>query len=674
MMFEPGYEIAGYRIERLLGRGGMGRVYEATQLGLERPVALKILNDDLSGDEAFRARFRREGRVQGALAHPHVVGVHEAGEADSRLFIAMQLVDGPTLKELVLDGAMDPHRATAILAQVADALDAAHAAGLTHRDIKPQNVLVGPGDHAYLADFGLTKTLSDSAGFTRTGQFMGTIDYISPEQINGRPATPASDIYALAAILYESVTGSVPFPRDTEAAVLFAHISSEPPAVSTLRVGLPAALDAIVSAGLAKEPGDRPATATALLEAALEALGGPAGARGTAEPATAAEAGAGDGPQGATPPQVLRRPVTDADFPPTMAPGSRLVPPESDPSLTVPDHLPPELAERADAAAASAAAVSAAQLRRRRRLVGAGGLAVVVVAGVAGVLAGGRGATPEPATAASPLSSTVANGTVAASFPTTWHQRPATPAAHVLGLRSPITIEAARDATVAVGLASSSNRRLLSSTGLKAVEGKLPRPDRVRVGVLSAYRYRGVRLRGVSGTTDVLAAPTTAGIVTLACTLGASAPVGAAADCTRIFGSLRLQKGRPSTLGPDAAYATALGEALLALDQRRVPARRTLAAATGPKSQSGAADDVATAYRRAATALAGATPGPAEEGVHADLRAALSAAARAYARLGTASRGGHRAAYATAATAVREAEHDVGTALKALTAHGYRVD
>jgi serine/threonine protein kinase len=672
-MLQPGSQIAGYRIERLLGQGGMGQVYEATQLSLDRPVALKILSDDLYADDALRARFRREGRVQGGLTHPHIVGVLEAGEADGYLFIAMQVVQGPTLRQLVTDGALDPIRAITLLGQIADALDAAHAAGFMHRDMKPENVLIGPRDHAFLADFGLTKKLADSAALTRTGRLTGTTHYVSPEQIRGQPATPASDIYGLAAILYESLTGSVPFPRYTEAAVLFAHISSPPPAVTDRCPELPAALATVVVQGLAKRPSDRPATATAMLESARAALASPRSA-GDAAPAEA-QTEHGERRQ-ATSRLLRRRPVTDADFPPTMAPGSRLVPPESDPTLAVPDHLPPELAEIADARAANAdppATVTDAPLRRRRRLAAAAVLGSALVAAVAGVLTGGHGGAQAPASM-SPLSSTAADGRIALSFPATWHTPATTPSGRVLGLSAPLTLGAVRGASLAAGVTSARTPQLLAPAALKAVTGTLSAPQRVRVGALSAYRYTGVRLRGVDGVTEIVAGPASTGIVTLACTIATGAPSGAAADCTRIFATLRLQRGHATTLGADAGYATALRRLLLGLNQARTPARRALARATGPKSQASAARTAAAAYRTAASKLRRMTPGPVERAAHDRLGRALTDAATAYDRLGSAARGGHRARYTAASTAVRAAEDDIGAALAALRRLGYRVE
>src|SRR3954469_9691240 len=249
----------------------MGVVYEARQLALGRKVALKILAGTLGMDPSFKQRFRNEGRIQAAIDHPHIVTVFEAGEWDDSLFIAMRLVRGPNLRERSIARELEGARTLRILRPIAEALDAAHEAGLIHRDIKPQNILVGGRDHAYLADFGLTKAAGEK-GLTKTGQFVGTLDYISPEQIRGQNATAASDIYALAAVLYECLTGVVPYAKESEAAVLYAHMSDDPPSVTRERGELPPALDDVIARGMAKEPGDRPATAPHLLPAAERAF------------------------------------------------------------------------------------------------------------------------------------------------------------------------------------------------------------------------------------------------------------------------------------------------------------------------------------------------------------------------------------------------------------------
>lgn len=308
----PGTLIAGYRVDDVLGEGGMTVVYRATQLSLNRVIALKVLSPALGDDAGFRERFRREGRIQAALDHLHIVPIYEAGESEHGLFLAMRLIDGGTLKDLILDGAPDLRRMLRLLTQVAQALDAAHAAGLIHRDVKPQNILIGPGDHAYLADFGLTKSPDDSS-ITATGQFMGTIDYVSPEQIRGDAATAASDRYSLAAVVHECLTGTVPFAREHEVATLHAHLVEPPPRVTERRPDLPAALDAVIAHGMAKDPAQRPASASELVRAATLAFA--AGGSGTG-PARAA------GSTGDPPPDARDQPTVAARAvrPPARAP------------------------------------------------------------------------------------------------------------------------------------------------------------------------------------------------------------------------------------------------------------------------------------------------------------------------------------------------------------------
>ncbi|MEZ5062254.1 MAG: protein kinase [Solirubrobacterales bacterium] len=270
-MIERGSSFGGYTVERLLGSGGMGVVYEAVQNSLDRRVALKILKPELAGDPAFVDRFRREGRLQATIEHPHVLDVYEVGESeDHDLFLAMRLVDGPTLADLLRAGELDAARTVDLLGQVGEALDAANAAGLVHRDVKPQNVLVGDGDQAFLADFGLSRIGTDPD--SRSRPTFGTVAYAAPEVIAGESPGPASDRYAFAATLFHCLTGDVVFPRGSEAAVLFAHASEPPPRISARRPELPAALDQVFEEALAKDPGRRPASARGLVAAVRERL------------------------------------------------------------------------------------------------------------------------------------------------------------------------------------------------------------------------------------------------------------------------------------------------------------------------------------------------------------------------------------------------------------------
>jgi tRNA A-37 threonylcarbamoyl transferase component Bud32 len=264
--------VGPYRLGRLLGRGGMARVYEATHESLGRTVALKLMSPELA-DPGFVERFRNEGRMQAALEHPNVVTVYEAGSSDHGPYLAMGLVRGTTLARLIDDGALDTARTLDIVGQVADALDAAHALGIVHRDVKPRNVLVDGDDHAYLADFGLTRQ-EGAAGATATGTFLGTLSYAAPEVLRGDPGGAAADRYALAAVLFECLTGTPVFPRPSQAAIVYAHTNEPPPRVSGRREGAPPAIDDVLIASLAKDPAARPPTCGSLVERAAAALAG----------------------------------------------------------------------------------------------------------------------------------------------------------------------------------------------------------------------------------------------------------------------------------------------------------------------------------------------------------------------------------------------------------------
>jgi len=276
-----GTRLAGYRIQGLLGRGGMGVVYLAEQERPRRQVALKLLLDPATASEAFRTRFLRESELAAAIDHPNVLPVYDAGETDGVLWIAMRYVDGIDLAALLArDGPLAPEQALAIGGQVAGALGAAHTRGLVHRDVKPGNILLaveeGAVAHAYLADFGLTKRIGGARGLTVSGQVLGTIDYVAPEQVEGGPVDGLADQYSLGCVLFECLTGEVPFRRDTELAVLWAHVHDPPPQIGQFRPDLPVALDEVIGRALAKAPGDRYSSCGALVAAAQAALAGAA--------------------------------------------------------------------------------------------------------------------------------------------------------------------------------------------------------------------------------------------------------------------------------------------------------------------------------------------------------------------------------------------------------------
>ncbi|HZF93220.1 serine/threonine-protein kinase [Streptomyces sp.] len=297
-----GRQVAGYRIQDEIGRGGMAVVYRARDLRLDRVVALKLLAPELARNDTFRKRFTHESRVAAAIDHPHIVPVFEAGETDGVLYIAMRYVEGRDLRHL-LDraGPLPPATAVRIGMQVASALDAAHDHGLVHRDVKPGNILIARGtdsehpEHAYLTDFGLTKKSLSLTGFTTVGQFVGTLDYVAPEQISGRPVDGRCDVYGLACVVYETLAGRPPFLRDDDMALLWAHQHDTPPALTESRPDLAPRVDEVFARALAKSPDVRHDSClafTAALRTALSgypARGGPADA---GHPPTRVDAGA----------------------------------------------------------------------------------------------------------------------------------------------------------------------------------------------------------------------------------------------------------------------------------------------------------------------------------------------------------------------------------------------
>jgi serine/threonine protein kinase len=267
--------LGDYRIEGIVGVGRMGVVYLAIDRITGRAVALKVLREDVGIDPVYRERFRREGELLSALEHPHVLPIYGMGEADGELFIAMRLVSS-TLRSAISNKPIPVDGAMKILACVASALDAAHAAGVVHRDVKPANVLIDPNPgEVYLGDFGLARDPEGTA-LTAPGQVLGTIDYMAPELLDGERVGAATDIYGLACLAIETLTGTVPYLRDTDAATMYAHIVDPPPSVSERRPELPAALDDVLATGMAKDPDDRQATAGTLVIEMLDALGQPA--------------------------------------------------------------------------------------------------------------------------------------------------------------------------------------------------------------------------------------------------------------------------------------------------------------------------------------------------------------------------------------------------------------
>jgi serine/threonine protein kinase len=274
-----GDEFAGYRLRAVLSRGGMSVVYQAENPRLGSLIALKVLTPEVAADDAFRARFLEESRIAASLNHPNVIPIYDMGSSEGLLYIAMRYVSGTDLRQMIKKrGRILPSAAVSLVGQAARALDAAHHEGLVHRDVKPGNLLIEQSsdddpNHVYLADFGITKHALSRSGLTSTGQFLGTVDYVAPEQILGIPVLGSADQYSLGCVLYECLTGRVPFEKDLDAAIIWAHVEESPARPTDLRPDLPPAVDDVFARVLAKQPGDRYGSCREFVEATRAALG-----------------------------------------------------------------------------------------------------------------------------------------------------------------------------------------------------------------------------------------------------------------------------------------------------------------------------------------------------------------------------------------------------------------
>ncbi len=381
---EPGSVFAGHRIDAVAGRGGMGVVYRATQLALDRTVALKVIAPGLLEDQTVRARFVRESKVAASIDHPNVIPIYYAGDEGGIAYIAMRYVAGDDVRSLVRrEGRLEPARAARIAAQLGAALDEAHAAGLVHRDIKPANVLLTAEDHVYLTDFGLTKHALSVAGSTKPGHWVGTLDYVAPEQIRGERVDARVDVYALGCLLFYTLTGEVPFKREGDEARLWAHLSEPPPKPSELVPDVPDAFDFVIERALAKDPDERYPSAGDLGRAALAAAAG------------------------RTPSERERLVATGAAAPvesPTVTAAVK-------PAVSLPKEAETQLQLEAETVRQAP--------RRKRRPLAIAALAVVVVAGVTVAIALGGDDAPKPRDAAASATNTpTAKPTAAPPGPT----------------------------------------------------------------------------------------------------------------------------------------------------------------------------------------------------------------------------------------------------------------
>ncbi len=733
-VLNKGTTLAGYRIDGILGQGGMGVVYEATQLSLDRVVALKVLASHLTEDITFIQRFQREGQIQAKIDHPNIVTVFDSGKTDDGFFIAMRLVRGPNLKDMIVSRELDPGRTMRILTPVADALDTAHQAGLIHRDIKPQNVLVGGRDQAYLADFGLTKATGDKS-LTKTGQFVGTLDYISPEQIKGDHATTASDVYALAAVLYECLTGVVPFPKDSEAAVLYAHMADPPPEVTKERPDLPGQLDQVLVKAMDKDPANRYGSPSELLQEINQAFS--RRTRAAFTPPGPIEVPEETGIRAAEKDVSTRQTDTQQ---PADEPGETSVSPvqpDAPPAETVVGEAATEKAEPGETVVGQAAAetqvspsetrvgetqvspgetkvsggetkVSAGETKvspqetraakavpaetkmgasaeapsAPRDTVPAGerkgtpplaigaGIGLLVIA-IVGFLIGSSGGGEE---ADSGGTRAVTAGALEFSTPEDW--RASSKAASIPGLSfeggsTTLAPNAnAAEGTISTGFTEATGPALLPKELLDSL-GKAPaQNDPVKLGDLNAYRYRNLKPEGFNQPLTMYVVPTTEGVATVACTAPAAKAESFLADCEGAATSLVLTTGDPYPLGPDEDYLGTLDGTIDKLNGERASRNAALRKARTGPGQARAAAALRNSYTTAAKTLAGVEASPAVVPANAELVSALRRTAAGYSRMASGARANSASRYNRGRVAATAGERSVTAALKSLEEGG----
>ncbi len=665
-MLQAGETLAGYRIEAIAGVGGMGIVYRATQLSLERRVALKVLSTTLVGNHRFRERFRLEGRHAAALDHPNIIPVYEAGESNGLMFIAMRFVDGPTLADMIMQQALSGRETLRVLEAIASALDAAHESGLVHRDVKPHNILMTGGGHPYLADFGITKG-AVSSGLTNSGDFVGSVSYVAPEQIDGRDVTAQSDVYSLTAVMFHCLTGTLPYDRDTEAALLHAHLFAPPPTISGLGIDAPRALDEIFARGMAKRPTDRFESAPRLVDAARDALADTALDRCPALVPGVSSGLSEESPQ--DDPWARDVTASPADLLPAQSPVAVVSPPPAAVATAPPSAIDPALAPAGDATAFDRRreppapppspprerwrppAVSVPWHDLRAPLLIVAGVIAAVGAPLLGYALGGSDEPPQPAT--------VRSQSLQVSYAPPWEPSGAT--IRGLGIDGAVGLRRPGGTVLAAGRLRDPGAGFdPAPASLRDEVARELEPARVRLGDREGIRY-AVPLRA-GGSLWMIAFPDTKGWTTVACRSMQGRPDD---DCADVAATVRSSTAKPIALGSDVAVAEGLDRVVRRLNSARTKARPRIASrstATRARGFTGIADADLGAVR----SLERLKLRPQEPARFAGAIAALRAEAKIARSLARAARARQRATYNRLRGSLGLAQRRVLTAVREL--------
>jgi serine/threonine protein kinase len=665
MLLRPGDTIGGFRVDDVIGIGGMAIVYRAEQVSLGRPVALKVLSTKLTSDTTFRERFRREGTHAAALEHPNIVPVYDSGEQDGHLYLAMRLVEGTNLAELIHTRGLTADQTIEILRPIASALDTAHAAGLIHRDVKPQNILITAQGHPYLADFGVAKG-SNTAGLTATGGFVGSINYASPEQIKGLTLTPASDVYALTAVLYQCLTGDVPFPRETDAGIMHAHLNEPPPTLPTV-AGANSDFHTVLARGMAKDAGARYSHAGDLINAAALSVGRlpsktrtsvPAFPRRAVSDATAdiepPSSSSTDGPMPSDRDEqsasaiTARTPAVSQDHTELVS-AEELAGARKTANLTVADQRRPPAAPPVPEVAVA---------KRHWRLVGGGISAVIVVALAAVLLTGGSGSAHAAAFRSENL---------LLSTNQEWHRDSSSLSG--LELAAPIDI-AASGVRVFAGavkdpgsLAASVPASLLSADGSPSATSVIALP----LGLVKRYSWTSAHVAPLA----LVMIATDAGEMAIACRAPAADALARALDaCDAIAERARIRNTHVDYPGPDPAVAKQLARALQPRLSISTSTLRGLQAAR-LSVRANALTEVADVDRGAAAALTRIASAPRYRGRLANVATAVTQEGDLAQRIALAAGGGKRALYESLRSGFAAINARFATATAGIAALGF---